>query len=303
MQAELVAHVHLDVPSDDGRSPFGVEADEVEARAGLAGDGVGPRRAVLEELRQESPVRRGHRRSTDRRVRQHGVHRRFREVVEPVVFGGRAVPVPNIGLVPQLPLPGALDARVAGVDVRGPGPDERAPFRVVLGRVETAAVQRVDARVLVRRRRRGGRHRLRHEGDLVERKRARARDGVHDPVHQRPAVDRVAGGVLGVGVGRPPFERRRAVPGVEQEVRAHVRRGGVGRGQRLQQRLPGRGGRVVRLVVAVIRPNAFERRSGRRRVDRNVDRRGGLGRACAITRCSTISPQVAYIWRFERSEV
>jgi len=237
---------------------------------------VGAGRAVLEEPRQEAASGPRHRGAAERGAGQRGVQRRLRVVVELRVFVERAVPVADVGLVPELPEPAGRDVRVAAVRVRRPGADEIGPLGVVGRGIEAPAVERRDAGVLVGGRVRG--ERLRHEPELDEGERARAGDCVEDPVGQRPVVDRVAGRVLAVDVGRSPLHRRGAVTAVEEEVIAHVHGRGVRGGDRAEQRRPLRGGRVVDLVPAVKRPDPLERRSGGGGVDRQVHGRG-RGRA------------------------
>ena len=271
MQAKLVAEVHLDVAARDGGAALGVEGDEIEARSRLAGHGVGSRRAMLQKLRQKRAARTCHCGPAHLGRWYDPVDRRFGVVVELRVFREGSLPVADVGLVPQFPLPRRRDIWVTSVYVRRPRRDEVAPFGVVGGRVEATTIEGGRGRVLVRRRIR--RQRLGHEPDLGERESARSRDGIHDSVHERPRVDRIARSVLGVHVRRSPLERWRAVAGIEEKVRANVRRGGVRRGDGLEQRFAFRSCGVVDLVVAVVRPDALKRRSRRRGIDRN---RNGL---------------------------
>src|SRR5690606_35172600 len=92
--------------------------------------------------------------------------------------------------------------------------------------------------------------------------------GVHDLVNQRVVVDRVAVGVFGVDVGGAPLQGRRAVTRVEEKVRAGIHGRGVHRRQRAEQLLSLRGGRVIGLVVPVVRPHALKRSSQDRKSTR-----------------------------------
>ena len=101
--------------------------------------------------------------------------------------------------------------------------DQVAPLLVVLRGVGPAGVDLVvlrgrRPRVLVGLRLH--RHRLRHEADLDVRLDAALEIGVEDAVDDRPVVDRLAAGIFGVGVGRSPLQRRRAVAGDQQAVGA-----------------------------------------------------------------------------------
>src|SRR5690606_18000594 len=60
---------------------------------------------------------------------------------------------------------------------------------------------------------------------------------------------------------------RRAVTRVEEKVRAGIHGRGVHRRQRAEQLLSLRGGRVIGLVVPVVRPHALKRSSRHRSVD------------------------------------
>ena len=267
--------------------PFAWKRHEVQARPGVARDGVGAGRAVLEELPQEDAARARHRRAAEGRVRDHLVQRRFRVVVELRVVGERALPVTDVGFVPQLPQPARRDVRVPFVRVHRPRADEPRPLRVVGRGIKAPAVEQPGAGVAVRGRVRG--ERLGHESELDERKRAGRGDGVHDPVGQRPVIDRVPGGVLGVDVGRSPLHRRGAITGVEKKVVANARGRGVRGGDCVEQRPTFGFGRVVDLVVTVKRPHPLERRSGRGCVDRHVH-----GRGCLISRAGGQREQPDY---------
>ena len=93
--------------------------------------------------------------------------------------------------------------------------------------------------------------------------------GVEDPVHDRPVVDRVAVRILGIGVGRAPFERGLAIAGGQQIVGADVRRGAGGGGQVAQQLPAIVGVGVVRLVIAEPVPHRVIASGGPARIDRH----------------------------------
>ena len=212
------------------RRALGVEGDEVDRGALGAGGVVGAAQAVLEEVAQERVV-------PARRVRPaypgrgqgaaHGVHG---VVVKLVELLGRPLPVADVGLVPDLPVPALhLGAAVLLDAVLDPLVDQLGPLGVVLRRMGPAGVDVVVGQtrtpfVLVGLRL--DRQRLRHEPDLHVGLHATLQVGVEDAVDDRPVVDRLALAVLGVGVGAAPLERGRAVSGVEEVVGAkiHLRR-------------------------------------------------------------------------------
>ena len=158
------------------------------------------------------------------RRRQRPPHAVDGVVVQLAELLGRAAPVADVGLVPGLPVPG-LDLGLAVLldAVLRPLVDEVAPLLEILRGVGPAGVDLVvlrgrRPRVLVGLRLH--RHRLRHEADLDVRLDAALEIRVEDAVDDGPVVDRLAAGILGVGVGRAPLERRRAVAGDEQAVGA-----------------------------------------------------------------------------------
>ena len=132
-----------------------------------------------------------------------------------------------------------------------------------------------------------GRQRLGHEADLDERLHLAFEVGVDDAIDDRPVVDRLAVRVLGVGVGRSPLQRRRAVARRQQVVRADVDRHRAELGEFGQQLLAVLHVGVVRLVVAEPRPHGLHRRDPLSGVDLDDDALGLLRRApeCANGRC------------------
>ena len=83
--------------------------------------------------------------------------------------------------------------------------------------------------------------------------------GIEDAVGDGPVVDRLAGRVLGVGVGGAPLERGLAVAGHQQAVDAHVDRHGAERRDFGQQLLAVLHVGVVRLIVAEEGPDRLQR--------------------------------------------
>ena len=137
--------------------------------------------------------------------------------------------------------------------------------------------------------RRSGRQRLRHEAGLDERGDAGLDIGVEDAVEDGPRMDGPAGGVLRVGVGRAPFQRRRAVAGGEEIVGADIDGAGVERGELAEELPPVRHGRVVRLVIAEPVPDRPMRPEPPRGIDADGDGEG-RHRARAAPSCLTSSP-------------
>ena len=111
----LFGQAHLHVAVHHPRAALGVVADEIERRRAPSLRG-----AVLQELAQEcrrlSRCRAGGGRSADLRAGQRALHRRAGVVVELVVLLGRAAPVGDVRLVPDLPIP-----------LRAPRPCRSAP--------------------------------------------------------------------------------------------------------------------------------------------------------------------------------
>ena len=101
--------------------------------------------------------------------------------------------------------------------------------------------------------------------------------GIEDTVDDRPVVDRLAAGVLGVGVGRAPFHGGGAIPGDEQVVGANGNAHRRGRRQFTKQLLAIDRVGVIRLVIAEPCEDRWERTLFRRRVhpDAGLRRQGG----------------------------
>src|SRR5262245_5356388 len=293
-RAKLVAHTHADVPCpgrrrgalDDARRALRVETDVVEWRTGPAGRVVRSAKAMFEEGSQNAlrpvAVGPGHVRSTDASARQRALETVGRVIVQLLVFLRRPVPVADVGLVPDFPVP-ALDftASVFLDRVLDPSRDQIAPPVVVLRRIAPAGIDAVVVEprgpvVLVGRRLR--RHRFGHEADLDERLHLPFHVGVEDAIDNRPVVDRPAGAVLRIRVRRAPFHGRGAVARRQKVVRAHEYRNRTQRGQLIEEfRAVGRVG-VVGLVVAEERPHLGHRPAPRTGVDPNRHAFCGLRR-------------------------
>ncbi len=248
---ELLVQAHPDVTLVDHRIALGVEGEEVDRRVVLD--------HVLEKAAQKRPrlfagegaagVR-----AADPRLRQRALHRAGADVVHLAELRNRPQPVMAVRLVPDFPRPGRDGVvAIALGQMRRPGLDQVTPFLQILRRRSPAGddqrglVLRLPA-VLVRPVIIG--QRLGRESDLHQRHVAGFDIGVEDPVHDGPVVDRIAVGILAVGIGRAPFQRRRAVAAAEQVVRADPRRLGTKLGELSQQLLAVLRIGVVRLVIA-----------------------------------------------------
>src|SRR6185503_4392315 len=114
--AQLVGHTHAHAILDETWTAFGVERDQVERRADLAGGVVGPRRRVLEKPAEHRLRAAGHFRTADAGRRQRPAHALDREVVQLV-----ELVAPRLRLLPRqwIATPGARADRPAPVaDIR-----------------------------------------------------------------------------------------------------------------------------------------------------------------------------------------
>ena len=155
--------------------------------------------------------------------------------------------------------------------------DQLGPLLVVLRRVGPAGVDLVVLRLrrpLVLVRLGLDRQLLGHEPDLHVGLHAALEVGVEDAVDDRPVVDRLAVGVLGVGVGRAPLQGRGAVAGGEQVVRAEVDLLRAELAEFGEQLLAVLHVGVVRLVGAEEPPDRLEVAAGLVGPDGDRDRRG-----------------------------
>ena len=182
---------------------------------------------MVEKIAQEFSARAARRfRAADARGRQRAAHAVHGVVVEFEIIRARAVPVADVRLVPDLPIPLFDLGRAVSFDAMfRPLIDQLAPFRVILRRIRLSArdrravvVDRRVVRIILRMRR----QRLRHETDLHIGLDAAFEVGVENLVVDRPVVNRIAVRVLLVGAGGTPFERIRAVAAGEQMVGAEI---------------------------------------------------------------------------------
>src|SRR5205814_2196350 len=135
-------------------------------------------------------------------------------------------PVADVRLVPDLPIPGLnLSAAIFFDAVFRPLEDEFRPLRVIFRWMGPAGVYFVVARawrppVLIRLR--PARKILWHETNLHVRPHAAFKIRIEDAVENRPVVKRIALRALAVGARGAPLQRRCAVAGGQQIVRAKV---------------------------------------------------------------------------------
>ena len=233
---------------------------------------------MLEEVAEDSlgprAVGAGDVRAADAGGRQRALQAVGGVVVKLLVLFRRPLPVADVRLVPDLPVP-ALDFApgrtfrpsaaptvTARATSRSPSADGPSRCRCGCSR-DPAPVVLVRLRL--------GRQRFGHEADLDERLHLALDVSVEDAIDDRPVVDRPAGGVFSVGVGRSPFQRRRAVAGRQQVVRADEHGDGTERRQLREQLLAVLHVGVVRLVVAEERPHRRHRRAARVGVDPDRD--------------------------------
>src|SRR6185369_8906889 len=101
-----------DVAIDVGGPAFGVEREEIDRRAGLAGGEVGAAQLVLEEVARELAAGTRGIRAADARGREGATDAVDGEVVELAKFFRCALPVADVRFVPGFPIP-LLDFRAA----------------------------------------------------------------------------------------------------------------------------------------------------------------------------------------------
>src|ERR1017187_7963675 len=158
--ADLVLQTHADVGRlagtgrNEARVAFGMEGDEVE-RNGIAGPGVLVVGAVVQEAGEEGDgalaAGAGAAGAADASVGQRLADTGDGVVVELQVIGGRALPVGDVGLVPDLEVPGGdFIAAIALDEVLDDAAHQFAPHGVVLGRALHGALDGVGVRHLVR---------------------------------------------------------------------------------------------------------------------------------------------------------
>ena len=131
------------------------------------------------------------------------------------------------------------------------------PFSVILRRIrpagETDCCSLFERPMMLIRFRMGG-QRLRHETDFHIRPDSLLAIGVKNPIQNRPVVNWVSLRILGIGAGRTPLERRRAVAAGQQIMRAEINLIGRQCAKFAEQFLSVRPGGVVRFVRAEVSP-------------------------------------------------
>ena len=228
---QLVGDAEADVAVDERRAALGVKRDEVDRRADLARREVRAAELVLVEVARELAAAAGGVGPADLRGRQGAAH----------AVDGVVVQLAELLAACRASSRCSASFQVSQYQVSTSAwpyfstqcfthwIDQLAPLGVVLRRVGPAGV---DLVVLRRRAStRAGRARASTESACGMKPictygfTPRSQIGVEDAIDDGPVVDRVAAGVLGVGVGGAPLERRRAVAGDEQAVRAEVTSG------------------------------------------------------------------------------
>ena len=177
---------------DEGWVALGVVADEVKWRAGAAGGGVFSVGAVVKELAQHSfrtaGVNTGGGGTADKGAGNCFEDGRGGQVIEAVVLLRRTVPVGDVRLVPDFPVPVGSLCAVTLAEVRGVGKDQPGPLGPVVGRVAPAGEKgAVWEMVTVGVGMRG--ECLGHEADLHDGANVRRGERVEDAVGDGPVVD------------------------------------------------------------------------------------------------------------------
>src|ERR1044071_3555409 len=135
----MVGNAHADVAIFEARGAFGVEGNQIERRAGFSGGVIRAAEAVLNEVLEPARVAAGYFRAADARLGQGTAHGVGRIVVELVKFVGSALPIGDVGFVPDFPEPGSgLGLAIFFSTMLGPLEDQLAPLGVVFGRVSPA---------------------------------------------------------------------------------------------------------------------------------------------------------------------
>src|SRR5262249_30708186 len=102
---ELIGDAEAYVSVDEGRFALGVEGEEVDRRAGLAGGVVGAAQRMVEEIAGELAAVAGRFRPADARGRQRAANAVDGVVIELAEFLWRAAPVADVRLVPHFEIP------------------------------------------------------------------------------------------------------------------------------------------------------------------------------------------------------
>ena len=237
--ADLVLQAHANVSSlagagrDEARAALGMEGDEVE-RNGIAGGGVLVVGAVVEEVGEEGDgalaAGAGAAGAADAGVGQRLADAGDGVVVQLQVIGRRALPVADVGLVPDLEVPGGdFVAAIALDEVLDDAAHQFAPHGVVLGRALHGSFDGVGIGLLVGHGAAG--EILGHEAELHHGAHAGALVLVEDLVEDGEVVDGLAAGVEREDIGGGPLEAGLTVARSEQVMGADV----DGRGREVVQ--------------------------------------------------------------------
>ena len=193
-------------------------------------------------------------------------------VVEFEVLRHRAVPVADVGFVPDLEVPlRDLRAAVALDQMRGEDAAELTPGGEVLRWALYASLNRVRIREVVGIR--AGGERLGHEAELDHGANAGIAIRIECLVDDAEVVDGLSGCVERVDVGRAPLESRLAVTAGEEVMRADIDRNRIRVVQLGEKRAAVRRGGVVQLVVAEPRGDGLPGANRMGEIDVNCDRR------------------------------
>ena len=189
-----------------------------------------------------------------------------------LVFGSFPVVLP-VGLVPHLPIPGGNRLHAIALDhVRGYLTIQLLPSLVVFRRKRPAFhlpwLERPSDVVRIGM---GGK-RLGHKAELHHRAHMGGGIRIENLVEDGPAIDRVPVRILGVDVGRAPFEIGLAVARGEQEVGPNIDRNRAQIVQLAKQRLAIWRGCVTGLVVAKPAVDGREFTRGFRQVHVDMNR-------------------------------
>src|SRR5581483_3121113 len=195
-------------------------------------------------------VRPAHPRSRQRPLQSVG-----REVVQLEILFGAPLPVPDIGFIPDFPIPRlSLLLSVAFRQMTRELVDQFTPAVIILGRISPAGPQGARwAGVAIRSR--PSTECFGHETDFDQRPDADAPVSVKNAIQNGPLVYGLSGWALRVYVGGSPFKAGRPIPACEKVVRADGDRAGSQTGELAQQLQAVRCVSVVRLIVAKEAPD------------------------------------------------
>src|SRR5262249_32337300 len=175
----------------------------------------------------------------------------------------RALPISNVRLIPQLPIPGAdLFFAVTLDRMEYPLPDQLRPLRVILRRIGPAGVNlpiRLAGFPVVAIRLRLDGHSFGHKADFDQWPCAGLDVSVEDLIYDLPVINRLARRVFGISVCGTPFQSGLPIASDQQAVRAEIDRNRIHLRQLGDELLPVLHVSVVRLVITDISPDRFER--------------------------------------------